>query len=160
VFIAALGQFCTPDSIERSDGTVVPQLVGFDCGCSCPDPRSTRVQAYRRLTTGQAYETNWFGDEVKACHLIEDCGGKAAPVKIGISHLVGAGAYRATFGFERSAPSGCLVSGTIYTCLGEGPTGTLSSGTEYASICPTTETVTVNFVLPPTGDIVVPVHIR
>lgn len=162
-WVVLRGLFCTALSIDG-----LSLQTGFSCGCECPNPGSPRVETYRRVAPGATYEVTWDARALVTYEETLDCstwGPSAMPVKItrGVLQPVRAGTYTASIALEETVPSSCTVTGDEANCPftygGYGGSSGAPPGA-IASLCESTKTATSTFVLPESGDVVVPVTLE
>jgi hypothetical protein len=93
------------------------------------------------MAPGNSWEIVWDATQVVAA-MSNGC-------RVGDPVPVAPGSYRVTFGYELSPPPGCAADSArpdLYYCP-ERPG--LAEGQVYAPLCPTGETASAQFVLPP-----------
>lgn len=166
-WVAVAGSACDPHAFARGAGaswTPLMLTAPFVCECECNPPRVTPVATeWRRIDAASRPSVTWDARAlVRYAHPV-NCGQRFPGRGVEnfdafVAQPVAAGHYRVAFAIRDDAPSGCNVDGATATCSAS-PSG---SGTGFGSdiaLCPSPRTVTVEFDLPATGDIEVPVTV-
>lgn len=166
-WVAVAGSDCDAQSFARSTSAgwaALTRTAPFVCECECNPPRVTPVATeWRRIDAASRPSVTWDARAlVRYAHPV-DCGQRFPGRGVEnfdafVAQPVAAGRYRATFAIRDDAPSGCTVEGATAMCSA----GSSSSGSAFGSditLCPAPRTVTVDFDLPATGDVEVPVTV-
>ncbi len=167
-YLVSDGVGCSPAAYTRLDGateTAVPLGLGFQCLCECPRPPDPYASALMSFMAVRGVPgLTWDAREIVTCTSAFDCGtrwpGAGWQTVVNAAWVpVQPGRYRATFGIVDTLPRGCFeaTDGAV-TCSGEAMYPSPGYFPPYG-ICPAMRRVSVEFELPASGDVIVPVPV-
>jgi hypothetical protein len=154
VMVGASG--CDSFIVERmgeSGYEVVPQSVGYQCGCECPAPGPPGPTALQHIAPGDSLTLTWDARELEGCVEEIDCQESygfegTAMVAYGFPVPAPSGEYRLTYRIYETPPDYCTSPGEDYGCV---PDQTAS--------CEADLTAEATFTLEDTGDVSIPVTV-
>lgn len=153
--VAALG--CGLFSIERRDPTSsVQTALANPCGpcATCPNP-TPGILVVHELLPGEFTDLLWDGRETTVVSESVSCGGAGSVTyDRPIAMPLPPGRYAARLAAFTSAPPGCDTSGVCNP-----PVTTTQTALPYASLCTSEAPIEVEFELPASGDVSVPVSV-
>jgi hypothetical protein len=156
-WVAFTGMGCTVFSIGRLNPTAIVQTEQANpCGpcASCPNPPSGTT-VVRAVTTTTAVDLTWDAREITIVREATSCPhGGVASYDHAFAKPVPPGHYSARFAVFGALPAACGTNGICSP-----PVTTSQTALPYASICTSDAPVDVEFDLPPTGNITVPVPV-
>ena len=151
------GMGCSVFSIERRNPTaIVHTALASPCGpcASCPNPPSGTT-VVRAVTTASSVDILWDARETTAVRETVTCGdGGFGSYDHAFSKPVPPGRYVARLAAFGSLPASCGTNGICSP-----PVTTIEMALPYASICASDAPVEVEFDLPATGNLTVPVSV-
>ncbi len=166
-WVAVTGSACDAQSFARSTSagwTPLTLTAPFVCVCECNPPRFTPVATeWRRFDPASLPSVTWDARALVRYAYNFDCGQRFTGRSVErfdafVAQPVAAGRYRATFAIRDDAPSGCAVEGATATCSADSSGSGSAFGSDH-TLCPAPRTVTVEFDLPATGDVEIPVTV-
>jgi len=154
-WVAFTGMGCTVFSIGRFNPTATVQTAQANpCGpcASCPNPPSGTT-AVRAVTTTTAVDLTWDARETTIVREVASCpNGGVGSYDRAFAKPVPPGHYVAHLAVFGALPAACGTNGICSP-----PVTTNQMALPYASICTSDAPVDVEFDLPATGNITVPV---
>lgn len=160
-WLATQGRYCSGMVIERVGGGVVPRVFGAGCLCECAAPPPPSVSQVRALNGAQ--ELTWDGRGLVSCSVAVDCATRGWP-GVGVQFTyqsvmqpVAAGRYRASFATYTEAPFNCRGDADAGMLDCTAPPGPPMLGHSGDSLCNADATLSVEFDLPASGEVVVDV---
>ncbi|MFH1808037.1 MAG: hypothetical protein ABIJ09_04790, partial [Pseudomonadota bacterium] len=117
VYLVTSGWFCDAYAITTTSGSALPQQVGFNCGCECPNPGAPEASGFVTLEPGQSHSVTWDARRLVTYNSPVDCaaqgwGDFCADAVAGARQPVAQGPYAARFGYVEAIPEGCSDDGS------------------------------------------------
>ena len=154
-YLVTDGLQCGPFAIARIDAEAGPQSVLLVmpavCICECPRPAAPGVSSLIPLNQSSATVLSWDATELQPYQFCVDCGARGGygvfTFTYASSAPVGPGRYRATFSVMDVLPPNCHADPGGARC------DTQYDFSPPSVYCPVARTLSVEFELPPSGDL-------
>lgn len=160
-YVVNQGLFCQAFTITNLDtASPVTLVTPFNCACECPGPPGSSFYV-KTVTSTQSNSVVWDARQFLSYQTAIDCAMRGWP-DIGVRSVdsytaqpVAAGNYRATFYVMTALPNQCPPAPAVEGYCG--PAGPAGINFNIPICTPDATAVTVDFQVPQSGDISVPV---
>lgn len=166
-YLVTQGYYCDAFGIAITGGAAIPQSIGFQCLCECPNPGAPIATRYHFINAGQTYPVTWDARQLVTYSEPYDCAAHGWPgvppttQLFGVHQPVGPTRYTAAIPNRRDLPPGCnAIAGTAdFDCSGNVPTmGAPPSSIQ--AVCSDAAATYVDFDLPYMTNLTVPVTLQ